>query len=79
MAPELSIENELVKYDYSVDVFALGLVYLVVFHSDEYRDLLPRSGKTPVYFGNTYRRVAYIYLACLMILNLIEFIYFLSY
>ena len=44
MAPELSAETANIKYDSSVDVFALGLVYLVIFQSECYRDLLPLSG-----------------------------------
>ena len=45
MAPEFSAELESgLKYDKSVDTFALGLVFQVLLQCLEYRDLTPLSG-----------------------------------
>ena len=46
MAPELSIDRERKQYDSSIDVFALGLVFLVVLQSDQYSDFRPLSGRS---------------------------------
>ena len=44
MAPELSVDSARIKYDASVDVFALGLVNMVLLQSASHPDLLPLSG-----------------------------------